>query len=298
MSTGCIFCCELVEDRLPIEADISSSNILCGAVWTPFIHLSSNLLQTRYEVSEKLAAMQSAILLAGAIILYPIVCATHYPPPSTDNTQVGHITDRLTPSSPKTTFHLLHLASTLTLLGFTHLSLSPSFTGSPWLGMILYALGNGSATLLLVILIPRILPPRLVPLGLGLHKSMEMASSTLVQTLSGVWLDHGQKGGFRAGEVLLRVFWVANALQLLTAIILWRLERSRRKALMYEALPLDEVGIEGGRAEVESEGMTPDSAVAKSRSERKRGKVIFGLCVGFVCMSWIVFGIVAWEDLK
>lgn len=116
------------------------------------------------------------------------------------------------------------------------------------------------ATLLLVILVPRLLPAAYIPLGLGLHKSMEMASSSLSQTLAGLWLDWTRKTAddeddeYEAGEGLLRIFWIINILQLGCILLLWRFEGHRRRshsftlgddrierAEEYEQLPLSDV---------------------------------------------------------
>lgn len=121
--------------------------------------------------------------------------------------------------------------------------------------MILFSAGHGTATLLLVILVARLLPPGYVPLGLGIHKSMEMASSSLSQTLAGLWLDwtrktaDGEQDEYKAGEGLLRIFWLINLLQLGCMMFLWRLEKKRRvslrdsieKAEEYEQLPMSDV---------------------------------------------------------
>jgi hypothetical protein len=131
------------------------------------------------------------------------------------------------------------------------------------------------STLLLVILVPRFLPAQLVPLGLGLHKSMEMASSALSQTLSGMWLDRaraadgagsgdGSGSGEGAGEGaadesenawavsgLVRAFLLVNVAQLVCVVALWRFEAARRKeneaagvvqrAEEYERLPMNDL---------------------------------------------------------
>lgn len=112
------------------------------------------------------------------------------------------------------------------------------------------------ATLLLVILIPRLLPPQYIPLGLGLHKSMEMASSSLSQTLAGLWLDWTKKTAddeddeYEAGEGLLRLFWAINILQVGCIVLLWKFEARRRarvdqsriaRAEEYEQLPMASV---------------------------------------------------------
>lgn len=114
-------------------------------------------------------------------------------------------------------------------------------------------------TLLMVILVPKILPLNLVPLGLGLHKSMEMASTATSQTLSGIWLDSAREGAgeaarFEVGASLLRSYWTINVLQLVCAVTLWRLEERRRArgndgidlsgAEEYEALPLSTIDEE------------------------------------------------------
>ena len=231
------------------SAQLIGSNVLSGAIWQPFLHLSANLVQNRYSLSESIASFQASILLAGAIVLYPVV---------------GIITDRLGSSTPRVTFHFIHLSSTLTLLGYSYLLLDPTITGSPWPGMVLFALGHGMSTLLLVIVVPRLLPPHLIPLGLGLHKSMEMAASSLSQTLAGLWLDSvkdaseddGSTGSggkvYDAGGGLLRVFWIINILQLLVALYLWKLEERRRRrastvaaAEEYEQLPGEVAGASG-----------------------------------------------------
>lgn len=118
--------------------------------------------------------------------------------------------------------------------------------------MILFSAGHGIATLLLVILVARLLPPAYVPLGLGIHKSMETASSSLSQTLAGLWLDWTKQTSdeFAAGEGLLRIFWLINLLQLGCMLFLWRLEKKRRVSLSsasieraeeYEQLPMSDV---------------------------------------------------------
>lgn len=86
MCSGCTSSCELRglgresinvlfwrQSRCSSPAEAARRNILSGAIWSPFIHLSANLVQTRYDISETLASRFAAILLCGAIVLYPIV---------------------------------------------------------------------------------------------------------------------------------------------------------------------------------------------------------------------------------
>lgn len=157
------------------------------------------------------------------------------------------------------------------------------------------------ATLLMVILVPRFLPSSLVPLGLGLHKSMEMASSSLSQTLSGMWLD-GQEDSVSGGEGLLRIFWTINVLQLGCAVGLWLMEERKRKlsslAEEYESLPLGDIGDELEREEQKVlHRSEPSSALASSDAESRRSKIFFRSALGFVVIVWVVFLADAWNEL-
>ncbi len=99
----------------------------------------------------------------------------------------------------------------------------------------------------MVILIPCLVSQEFVSTGLGLHKSMEMSSSTLSQTLSGVFLDWDTRevlhphpvmqqrvetkdsANIRASRALLGAFLTINILQLLVAIALRYLYRQQEK---------------------------------------------------------------------
>jgi hypothetical protein len=200
--------------------------------------------------------------------------------------------------------------------------------------MILFALGHGSATLLMVILVPRMLPPHLVSLGLGLHKSMEMASSTLSQTVAGVWLDWAkgqdeEQQEYQAGQGLLLTFLGINVLQLGCAVVLWKLWARRARELApgmaYERLPLGELGGEGdeddelddlesvrnmpllGRTErvveeVEEVLKSPQMErtlfePAITKEERKWGRIFSVSSLGFILLVWAVFFATAWTKM-
>lgn len=82
MSSGFISFCELCSCGVFIPERGASSggteadrtrNVLSGAIWQPFLHLSANLLQIRYKSTEAVASLEASVLLAGAIVLYPLV---------------------------------------------------------------------------------------------------------------------------------------------------------------------------------------------------------------------------------
>jgi hypothetical protein len=247
--------------------------------------------------------------------------------------QTGIITDRLSPSTPSTTFKLIVLSSILTLTCYSYLSIPATVFGTPLPGMILFALGHGMSTLLMVILIPRFLPSELVPLGLGLHKSIETASSAMSQTLSGIWLDAAKKGaedgsGARGAGGLLGMFWFINILQLGCAVCLWILEGRRRghatsdtvAAEQYARLPLNDLPSLDSDSEAEAENIwapvrrrrsagddgkrvpeedvyTPSSALADGESEKRRSKVFLGMSLVWIGLVWVLFLVDAYIDL-
>jgi hypothetical protein len=180
-------------------------------------------------------------------------------------------------------------SSVLSLLGYTYLLLPPSLTHSPWPGMTLFALGNGMSTLLMVILVPRLLPRRLVPLGLGLHKSMEMASSSMTQTLAGLWLDHARgQGEFTAGQRLIAAFWGINTMQLACGGVLWAMTRGTRS--QYEPIPisLDDQEERPGETSI---------GLATTPREKRRSKGFFAGSLGYIGLVWAVFLGTAWSKL-
>lgn len=285
-------------------------NLFCGAIWQPFLHLSANIVQVRFNLSESQASMNASVLMAGAIVLYPII---------------GWVTDRVGPDTPRTTFHLFFATSVLTLFCYVYLALPVSLTKTPWPGLISWALGHGASTLLLVVMIPRIMPVALVPLGLGLHKALETAASSGSQTLAGLWLDFAKerKGESGAAEGLLVIYAVINVIQLVSAIALWKFEGARRHACHrayeyaeeYEELPLDESDADFSDSESDDEEREgnvgdrrrqvalrravsrklaeegPQSGLARTDAERARGRASFiaSLCfIGCVWTLWII----------
>lgn len=315
-------------------------NVTCGMIWQPFLHLSANvsclrylprltgqIIKIRYHLTDGKAALNASILLAGAIVLYPVI---------------GWVTDHFSPETPRTTFKLLLISCVLTLVCYFALSLPVSWVSSPTPALISWAFGHGASPLLLVILVPRILPSSLVPLGLGIHKAVEVAASTATQTTAGLWLDYEQesRGKKWAVHSLLVIFAALNVLQIGQLLGLWKFEAIRRgqinrkrarmfEARRYERLPLspNEEEPEDSSEEYDSDDTTtiqdvfledepltlarrnnspdplpitiddPQSGLARTDAERHRGKVAFSTSLGFIAFVWIEFIITAWRKL-
>lgn len=76
MCFGCTYCCESASaPRLKLSSVtwLNDRNVFSGAIWAPFLHLSANIVKVRYGLTDGFAAVQAAILLSGALILYPVV---------------------------------------------------------------------------------------------------------------------------------------------------------------------------------------------------------------------------------
>lgn len=182
-------------------------NVLCGMIWTPFIHLAPNLIENRYGLSEETAAKQASYLLVGPIVLYPLC---------------GYVVDKIKRRSIVT--DVLCLTSTLTLLAYAWLALPPATTGTPIPAIISYALGHGMSPLLLAVIVPRIVPLKYVSTALGVHKSLEQTGTTLAQTIAGLILDSAHKPGAKIGrtamQYLLNTFLILNVGQLINILVL------------------------------------------------------------------------------
>ncbi|KAK4687724.1 hypothetical protein P7C73_g2380, partial [Tremellales sp. Uapishka_1] len=199
-------------------------NVLCGTIWSPFLHLSANIIQRRYALSESSAAQSASLLLAGPIILYPLC---------------GIVTDLGKTRNPNMIHHLLILSSILTLFCYVWLSLPTSLTGTPVPGVVAWGIGHGFATLLLVLAIPPLVPVRYVSTALGAHKSIESAGSTLATTLAGLLLDKKARPDptdpslpppdTKAVHTLLLSFLFFNILQLCFILWLWREDVARTR---------------------------------------------------------------------
>ena len=133
--------------------------------------------------------------------------------------------------------------------------------------LISHRLGYWKRTVLLVLMVPRIVPPRYIPTALGAHKSIESAGSTISLTLAGTVLDRAVlirkpahkedvqslstysatvsllKSGSESKVILatptqkqaawniIAGFFFVNFLSVCVILLLWRLDR-RQKALV------------------------------------------------------------------
>ncbi|KAF9785824.1 MFS general substrate transporter [Thelephora terrestris] len=291
-------------------------NVLCGSIWHPFIHLSTNIFERRFGLSESEASTSAAYLLSGSVFLYP-VC--------------GALVDRVKRGS--IVVQLLGFASILTLLCFFWMTLPPTLTLTPWPAIACFGTAMGFAPLLLVIIVPRIVPLEYVSTALGLHKSLEHTGTTITQTLSGLWLDSQKKKGETGSPAaalsenesrlqwLLNGFLLVNILQL---VAIWGLGQLNERRQNIQAGEAAGNGIEpeseqcrGGLGPVLEEGPLPSQYIpsrspsdqtsdsdhstspllrtrettprAATPAEVRRGKVFALYCVAMVIFAWLLF---------
>ncbi|KAH7103247.1 MFS general substrate transporter [Auriculariales sp. MPI-PUGE-AT-0066] len=203
-------------------------NVACGAIWWPFTHLASNMIQVRYGTAEADAGFMASLLLAGSIFLYPLC---------------GYAVDKY--KTALILHYLLIASSVLTLLCYSWLVLPPSLTKTPLPAVLLFA-ANGFSSLLLVLIVPHLVPLKYISTALGIHKCIEQAGSVVSQTVAGLVLDliteksprltpHRRDAGRNtvlktessALQGVLTAFLVLNLVHLAVTIAFWQLHVRR-----------------------------------------------------------------------
>ena len=151
---------------------------------------TSNIIETRYHLSEEDAANSASYLLAGPIILYPIVSFDN--PRNTFTPLIiikcGFLVDRR--KHTPIVIQLLFLSSSLTMFAYLWFSLSPTWTKTPVPAIFFFAFGQGFSPrefdqllistclvltvpiVLLVVLVPKIVSSKYISTALGAHKSV------------------------------------------------------------------------------------------------------------------------------
>ncbi|EJU02025.1 MFS general substrate transporter [Dacryopinax primogenitus] len=267
-------------------------NVLCGAIWAPFMHLSANIIERRYGLTEADAGSRASLLMAGSIFLYPIC---------------GYLTDRL---KTATVVHKMFvLSSILTLVCYSWLALPPEWTKSPTPALVAFSGGHGFATLLLVIIVPHLVPIKYVSSALGVHKALEQTGSTISQTLAGLLLDKTRSStldtpnNLQAISLLLRAFLAVNVVQLVSILGMWRLQDEERPA-QQEALHTRTFSASSARPLLSkpSHHVLPHGnrkhMMAHSRVEKRRGAIFILLSGLAIVAAWVLFMVVAWEKLQ
>jgi hypothetical protein len=106
----------------------------------------SNIIEQRYNLSELDASNQASYLLAGSIVLYPIVrrSLAYKIRNHTEPLQCGYVVDRL--RGRPIILQLLTLSSCLTMTCYFWLSLPPRWTHTALPAVFTFGLGHGFAT--------------------------------------------------------------------------------------------------------------------------------------------------------
>ncbi|KAF8898714.1 major facilitator superfamily domain-containing protein [Infundibulicybe gibba] len=282
-------------------------NVLCGAIWSPFLHLAANIIETRYGMPERDAANEASYLLAGSLILYPIC---------------GLLVDRY--KERPIVVQLLTASSILTFISYLWLALPPAWTTSPAPAITAFAAGHGFAPLLLVVLVPKIVPLKYVSTALGAHKSLEQTGSTIFQTFSGLVLDIKKKDGkarSAALQHLLNIFLALNILQFISIIALTKFQK-RKNLLLATARRSTSVPSSERTRESTTDQTTPllEGYESRSRSphnirrnsrprrgplrddfatkeEQQRGEFFAVFSAGLIIIAWVFFIGTAWMKL-
>jgi MFS family permease len=279
-------------------------NFFYGMIWSPFAHLSANIIERRYHMSEENAANTSSYLLVGSIFLYPLC---------------GYVVDRLRPRP--IVIQLFFLSSILTLASYSWFVLPPTWTKTPLPGISFFAIGHGFSPLLLVVIVPEIVSSKYISTALGAHKSLEQTGAAIFQTLSGILLDIKVPGNKRSEislQYLLDTFLTLNVLEILSLILLVYLLRIKsassrhRSSTRASTVDASRTHISSGELRaLEQETLlahdnisysSPDPSHVRfsreiGKSEVKRGKIMSFLSTTVIILAWILFIATAWVKL-
>ncbi|CAK5280537.1 unnamed protein product [Mycena citricolor] len=270
-------------------------NIFTGMIWSPFTHLSANIIEVRYKMSEKDAANTASYVLVGSVFLYPIC---------------GFVVDRF--KRKPIVIMLLLLSSFMTLCAYTWLVLPPGLTKTAKPAIAAFGFGHGFAPLLLVLIVPKIVPAKFISTALGAHKSLEQSGATILQTLAGFIMDKDKRdrpdGSSTQG--ILNVFWSLNVFQLLSIMgVAWlqyqrrarpaRTTRNETTPSNDPTQPLLQAAASPRRYSTSSSrsGVLPFEEGSLSSGEQKRGKVFAVSSAGFIFCAWALFLSAAWIKL-
>ncbi|KAJ7615282.1 major facilitator superfamily domain-containing protein [Mycena polygramma] len=273
-------------------------NVFCGTIWAPFTHLAANIIELRYQMSEKDAANTASYVLVGSIFLYPIC---------------GYIVDRF--KRRPTVVILLLFSSVSTLFAYSWLALSPSWTHTAKPAIAAFGFGHGFSPLLLVLLVPRIVPVKFISTALGAHKSLEQTGATIFQTLAGLAMDRAKRNhpdGSSTQEII-NAFFLLNIFQLLSILSVAYLQhrrvvasrRVRRGSSISFARPgfpddprqpLLRASEPDRRYSSESRTQAPSEGEI-SKKEGRRGQVFATLSAVLIFCAWALFLGTAWVKL-
>ncbi|KAH8923164.1 MFS general substrate transporter [Atractiella rhizophila] len=255
-----------------------------GGFMYPFLHLCPEILQTLYDTTSNQAGATASITLLSSVILYPLV-------------------GRWLDSRPFDLPIFFTVGSCLQLLSISIL-LNPSLRTlfGRWVSISGAALGIGYGPLLLVLACARVVDRKWVSVGLGIHKSLEMSGSTVIQSIMGRMLDTTSEGETDTSKqrvlAVLFLFFILNILHLCT-IFLFNRTLHKRHLSLYTTLPKEpHEGEEDDPLLSDSEDeeeFGDEGVVAKLRNEqlrletRRRGRFFSTFFALAVVGAWVAF---------
>ncbi|KAJ6610018.1 major facilitator superfamily domain-containing protein [Mycena sp. CBHHK59/15] len=281
-------------------ACVHCGQILCGTIWAPFTHLAANIIELRYQMTERDAANTASYVLVGSIFLYPMC---------------GYLVDHF--KRKAIVIILLILSSTLTMSAYTWLALPPSLTHTAKPAIASFGFGHGFSPLLLVLLVPKIVPTKFISTALGAHKSLEQTGATIFQTLSGLAMDKAKKNpGASSTQGLINTFVFLNLLQLLSIFGVAYLQRRKERTSRIQrrsssvsfahpglpassdpSRPLLEAPEPHRRYSSTGSRIQPPLESDISKREVRHGEVFAAMSASLIVFAWVLFLGTAWLKL-
>ncbi|KAI9298957.1 MFS general substrate transporter [Neoconidiobolus thromboides FSU 785] len=188
-----------------------------GSIWTPFLHLASNLILHTFDTTQVAAGWQASISLGLPIILCPLF---------------GFLVDRFNKPQPQ----FIISASVCLLVCF--LILDSSIINSPIPSIVLFAISLGCGPLSLATIAPDLLLLKgkhdfKVGTLLGLHRAVDHMGSSLLDTLLGYAQDHTQDKAKDYG-IVLGIFKYLTVANLVASVVFYLLVRKKIEVKIFK----------------------------------------------------------------
>ncbi|KWU44170.1 MFS general substrate transporter [Rhodotorula sp. JG-1b] len=241
-----------------------------AGTWYTTEHLSSHLLQSVYSIPEAEASPAAALVLGAPLLCYPLL---------------GYFLDRRPNLLDK---FWLAVPSLVSFTYFSYLLLGPFIPA--FLAILPAALGVGSGTLLLVLVVPRIVEPDQAATALGAHKSIEMAGAIIIQTLCGRLLSL-ESHTHRPDEQLdedptwaIALLLAGSLVQVGVVARWWSVIRATARSKATSVPTEEELGLlDDGRVP------SPLSSSSSESEAAARGYRCLYAATGIVVLSWVCF---------
>ncbi|KAJ1928229.1 hypothetical protein IWQ60_002259 [Tieghemiomyces parasiticus] len=239
---------------------LPSTELLMGAVWTPFLGIAAEYVQKRWHEKTAVAAWKSSISLAVPIVGSPLM---------------GLLIDRFGARGPLVITSSVFLLIAILLLGWTYVP--------PEVGLTLFSCSLTFGPVALISAVPLYLPLNMVGTGIGLIKCGLNFGIIIVDVLIGRLqdLDDDSYDRVMVMMLVLAVMSVVNSMAFMGSDYRWEdglqsAGYARRNRLMAARMPVEKA----------------IAAAAAANAEVPRYRYVYpAVCLMLFIISWTIYSV-------